>query len=70
MDIITSAIIIAIIYLIVFVAIDYYFVAFHNKHISEYDMGFQCQLQFGTVFIVTALLGILEIDVLLCAANH
>ena len=70
MNLYFSAFIVAIIYLIVFFAVDWYYVVFVNKHVGELDMHQQCIIQFSSVFIVTVLLGILEIDLLLCAANH
>lgn len=70
MNLLTSSIIIALIYLIAFLGTHYYFIYFVNKNMSECSLATQCGLQFSTVFIITMLLGILEMDILLCTANH
>lgn len=70
MDLITSAIIISIIYLIAFVIIDIVFDSFTGKPLSKSDVHTQCYAQFTTVFVVTCILGLTELDALLCSASH
>jgi hypothetical protein len=70
MHIIYSAVIISIIFLIVFILTDEYYIYFHNKHCSEASMSEQYTVQFMTVFIVTVLLNIISVDAALCSADH
>ncbi len=69
MDLITSSIIIAIIYLVVFILVDQYYTYMRGCHVGEVHMDEQYTVQFTSVFIVTLILGLTELDAMLCAAH-
>ncbi len=70
MDLFTSAIIISLIYLLVFILIDAYYEYHYGYHLGGSSMEEQYTVQYVSVFIVTCLLGIFEIDKFLCSAEH
>ncbi len=70
MDLVSSALLISIIYLTMFVIIDVIADRITGKPMSQYDIHTQCYVQFMTVFVVTIILGLTELDTLLCSANH
>lgn len=70
MHIVASSIVIAIIYLCVFIIIDQYYIYQRGQHLGMVGMDEQYRVQFISVFAVTFLLGLFEIDLILCSGEH
>jgi hypothetical protein len=55
--------------LVVFILVDQYYTYMRGCHVGEVHMDEQYTVQFTSVFIVTLILGLTELDAMLCAAH-
>jgi hypothetical protein len=69
MNLFLSSFLLALIYLMVFVLTDYYYMNSMRKHVGELSMKEQYGLQFITVFVVSFFLGVSGVDSYLCSAH-